>query len=122
MILDKWNKKIYKNEDGSIVEGNKILPKELWEDFQIKSFPLFRNACYFHIPIKWTKDVREMLKKARSELGDKIKFCQIKEKFCDLRVYYDASDNEADIKMKELISECRNNLIVKDVHPHNTQL
>jgi hypothetical protein len=58
-----------------------------------------------------------MLQKVRDELGDRVEFSQIKEKFCDLTIYYSTKDDEARTRMRELIAECRNKLIAKGVHP-----
>lgn len=114
--LDGWNKRIYRNDDDSFTEGN-LGCEEFWNEFQIKSGPKFREACYSRIPGKWADDVRQMLKQAQLELGDKINYRQIKEKFCCLVVSFDAKDEEAEKRMNELISECQKRLMAKDLHP-----
>ena len=114
--LDGWNHRIYRDEDGKFMEGN-LGAEEFWAEFEIKSGPKFRDACWSHIPAKWADDVRQMLSQAKSELGDRIDYRQIKEKFCCLTVYFDAKDDEAKNRMNELISECEKRLIAKDLHP-----
>jgi len=117
--VDEWNKKIYKNEDGSFVEGG-LNAKHFFEEFGIESFPMFRDKCYYHIPERWADDVRIFLKQAQSELKDKIVFQQIKEKWCWFTVYYTFVDELANNRMKELINECIDRLIAKGVHPPRT--
>ncbi|KKM60740.1 hypothetical protein LCGC14_1538870, partial [marine sediment metagenome] len=75
-FINEWNEKIYRNEDGSEVEGT-LGADEFWDEFQIKSWPKFRDACVSHIPGKWAEDVREFLTRVRDELGDKVQFAQI---------------------------------------------
>lgn len=115
-FINEWNEKIYRNEDGSEVEG-RLGADEFWDEFQIKSWPKFRDACAFHIPGKWAEDVREFLTRVRDELGDKVQFAQIKEKFCQLTVYNSCADEETRERLNELKIECVRNLIKKGVHP-----
>ncbi|MHA2280297.1 MAG: hypothetical protein ACXAC5_05560 [Promethearchaeota archaeon] len=118
--VHNWNKIIYKNADGSFVQGDKITNDELWESFKIRSHPKFRGACYSHIPVRWTEDVRIMLGKILSEFKDKVEISQIKEKFCRLTVYYkpcSSLGDEAKTRIQELIKECQERLISKGVHP-----
>lgn len=121
IYVDEWNAKIYRNDDGTFVEGNSLSPKELWEEFQIKSGPMFENACRSHIPVKWNDDVRLFLKQVREELGDRISFTQIKEKWCELTVYASAKDDDAENRLRELKKECVDRLIEKGVHPPREQ-
>lgn len=116
MDIDYWNKKIYKNEDGTFVDGG-LNPKQFWEEFGIKSFPLFKDRCYYHIPQRWADDVKIFVKQVQDELGDRIEFTQIKEKWCELTVYYSSKDKEAGERLKELKKECVDRLIEKGVHP-----
>ena len=113
--VSEWNKKIYRNEDGSFIQGEEITPNEFWEKYQIRSGPKF-NACWSHIPIRWTEDVRNMLSKIRKEFGEQVTFDQIKEKWCSLVIYYSAPDEIKD-KVREIIKECKDNLISKGIHP-----
>lgn len=115
--VDEWNKKIYKNEDGSFVQDSGMHAKEFWEDFEIQSFPLFKDRCYSHIPSRWRDDVKIFLKQVQAELKDKVEFQQIKEKWCWFTVYYTFVDETANERMKELINECIDRLVVKGVHP-----
>lgn len=113
-----WNKIIYKNADGSWVDdSNKITVDELWDRWQIKSWPKFKEGCACHVPVKWADDVRVMLDKARDELGDKVEFQQIKEKFCRLTVYYTCKDDEASNRMQDLIRNCIEQLQIKKIYP-----
>jgi len=113
-----WNKVIYKNEDGSWADdSNKITVDELWDKWQIKSWPKFKDGCACHVPSKWADDVRVLLTTARNELGDRVNFSQIKEKFCRLTIYYKCDDDEATTRMQELISECIKQLQLKKVYP-----
>lgn len=117
--IGEWNKKIYKNADGSFVDGDKITANELWDLFGIKSSPKFRGACYSHIPIRWTEDVKNMLYRVSNELKGKIEITQIKEKWCYLTVYYKSLDSGKAVKncIQEIIRECKKNLVSKGVHP-----
>lgn len=115
MDLEYWNKKIYKNEDGSFVCGG-LGAEEFWEEFKIKSAPKFKGACWFHIPERWAKEVREFIRAVQEEFGDKVQFAQIKEKFCWLTVYYDC-DKETRKRVEELRAECIKKLVEKGVHP-----
>jgi hypothetical protein len=115
-FLSEWNRKIYRNEDDSPAEGN-LGADEFWDEFQIKSWPKFKDACAFHIPGKWASDVRELLKSIRSELGNKVSFTQIKEKFCELVIYCSCEDEETRGRFRELQNDCVRKLIEKGVHP-----
>lgn len=116
MDIQEWNAIVYKNDDGSFTEGN-LLAKAFWEEFGIKSYPLFKDKCYYHIPAKWADDVRLMIKQIQSELGDRIEFQQIKESWCQLIVYRSAKDKEAENRCREIIAECINRLKEKGLHP-----
>jgi hypothetical protein len=115
MDLNYWNEKIYKNPDGSWVIGG-MYAKEFFAEFGIESYPLFENKCYYHIPETWAEDIRIFLKSTK-DLGDRIEFKQIKEKFCELTVYYSAKDEEARATINKLVGECINRLIAKGVYP-----
>lgn len=117
MNVDEWNKKIYKNEDGSFVEDSGMHAEEFWNDFGIESYPKFKNRCYSHIPARWREDVKTFLKQVQVELKDRVEFQQIKEKWCWFTVYYTSADEQASARMKELIGECIDRLIAKGVHP-----
>lgn len=122
--VNKWNRKIYWNEDGTRASesGHGIGPEEFWDEFKIKSWPKFRDSCAFYVPTKWADDVREFIVKVQNELGDRITFRQIKEKWCRLTVYFRATDDEAGTRMYELIQECINNLIEKGIHPPKQEI
>ena len=98
--VQEWNQKIYKNADGSFVDGG-----------------MFPNRCWSNVPARWAEDVRIFLKQAKDELGDRITFDQIKEKWCHLTVYSTAADEEAKKRLQELEAECVKRLVVKGVHP-----
>lgn len=114
--VNEWNKKIYKNDDDTFVEGG-MHAKEFYDEFGIESFPLFRDKCYYHVPQKWADDVRIFLKQVKDELGQRIKFQQIKEKWCHFTVYYQAADDDARKRIEELQKECISRLIEKGIHP-----
>ena len=116
MNIYEWNKKIYKDKDDNFVVEPKLEAQELWDEFKIKSYPLFKNACFSHVPSKWADDVRRLLKEAQQEFGDKITFLQIKEKWCELTIYIDAEDHVKE-KFYKLKKECVERLKTKGVHP-----
>jgi hypothetical protein len=116
MELNKWNNKIYRGEDGKELAGG-LQAEEFWNEFQIKSYPKFENACAYHIPAKWADDVRDLITTTRKELGDRIEFEQIKEKWCELVVYYKATDEVARQRFRELLTDCKDRLKAKGVHP-----
>jgi hypothetical protein len=114
--VQEWNDKIYRNADDSFVGGG-MHAQEFWDEFKIKSYPLFEGRCYFFIPERWAEDVRLFIKQVQTELKDKVEFGQIKEKFCWLTVYYTSFGEDTDVRIKELIDECIDRLILKGVHP-----
>ena len=114
----EWNKKIYRNEDGSWYKPEENLTDEkLWELFQIKSWPKFKDAYSFHTPPKWNEDVIQFIIQVQKELNNKIEFIQIKEKWCRFTVYFKTADILAENRLKELQKECIDRLISKGVHP-----
>lgn len=114
-FVKTWNAIIYK--DNGIPIKSSITSEELWDEFKIKSAPKFMDACWSHIPERWSDEVRQFIIIAQRELGDKIKFAQIKEKFCRLTVYFDTNDEHARQRMYELIDECIKKLVNRGVHP-----
>ena len=122
MDVNEWNKKIYREENGEFAEGDRLNDVKLWEEFQIKSGPKFRDACWSGVPVKWCEDVRLLLQQVKSELGDRIEFEQIKEKWCYLTIYFTAKDKEAEKRFLELRGECINRLIEKGIHPNNKEI
>lgn len=112
-----WNYRIYRDDNGEFIREGGLGADEFWDEFQIKSGPKFKDACWSHIPAKWADDVRLMLHQAQKELGDRVSFTQIKEKFCYLTVYFGAKDEEAKKRMNELIVECEVRLRAKDLYP-----
>jgi len=124
LMLDwtnKWNQKIYWNEDGTRAE-NGFRAEEFWDEFGIESWPKFKDACAYHIPGKWADDMTIFVKQVQEKLGDRVTFGQIKEKFCRLTVYFDYADKEAQARMYELIQECIDRLIIKGVHPPKQEI
>jgi hypothetical protein len=117
MDVNYWNNVIYKEADGTQAQGNEITVDELWDKFQIKSWPKFKDGCVYNLPSKWSDDIRVMLTKVMAELGSRIGFMQIKEKWCKLTVYYKAADDAAKNRMQELIAECIEQLQIKKVYP-----
>jgi len=113
MDIKEWNKKIYKHSNVK----SKPFSEVLWNAFEIKSWPLFKDACSYHVPDLWREEVIKLIYKTRNVLGDRIQFSQIKEKFCYLTIYYSAKDDEAKQLMESFVEECRKNLIEKGIHP-----
>ena len=118
--VDEWNKKIYRDDDGNNVEGA-MRAKELWDEFEIKSGPLYEKECWSHVPAKWADDVRELLTSIQKIFGDKVKFRQIKEKWCKLTIYFSAGDEEIQKQVYKLIAECEDRLREKGVYPPKIQ-
>ena len=114
--IQQWNIKIYKDDDGKEYEGT-MGAEELWKEFGIKSAPLFKDQCFYHVPGKWADDVRIFIKQVQKELGDKITFEQIKEKWCGFTVYFQSTDEEARQRLLQLEEECINRLISKGIYP-----
>jgi len=119
--VHEWNTKLYWNEDGTRAKPG-FQAEEFWDEFKIKSWPKFQDACAYHIPSKWVYDVRIFVKQVQDELKDRIAFAQIKEKFCRLTVYFNATDEEARTRAHELIQECIDRLINKGVHPPKQEM
>ena len=91
-FVRKWNDIIYKDAGVPIKSG--ISAQQLWDEFKIKSAPLYRDQCWSHIPGRWADDVRDLIRKVQAELGDKVRFVQIKEKWCFLTVYFESDSDE----------------------------
>jgi hypothetical protein len=119
MDLNEWNKRIYKDDNDNFIGGG-LNAEEFWNEFKIESYPKFKNRCYYHVPGKWADDVRLFISAVQKELGDRIEFSQIKEKYCYLTVYYTAKDEEADKCLKVLQAECVDRLIEKGLHPNKS--
>lgn len=85
-----------------------------WENFQIKSAPLYKEACWSHIPKVWADDVAELLHTLQDKFD--ISFVQIKEKFCELIVYYDAPQEQKE-EISKLIKATKENMRNKAIHP-----
>lgn len=85
-----------------------------WENFNIKSAPRFDDKCWSHIPKVWADDVTELLHSLQSNFD--ITFVQIKEKFCELVVYYQAPENQRE-EINKLIKETKDKMCKKAIHP-----
>lgn len=112
--IQKWNKIIYR--DPNKLRKGSLTSEDLWAKFKIKSGPKFKDECWSEIPGVWADDVSDFIKSVQSEFGNKVRFLQIKEKFCELTVYYSSPDNIKK-RVHELIEECIEKLIKKGVHP-----
>jgi len=113
--IHEWNRKIYR-PNGEF-EKKTLSAEDLWDKFKIKSGPKFMDACWSDVPNVWVDDVSDFILKVQEELKDKIEFTQIKEKFCQLTVYFTSADENTRKRMNELIEECIGKLIKKGVHP-----
>lgn len=116
MSINEWNRKIYCDDEGNQLSGG-LGADEFWNEFKIESWPKFPGVCAYHIPAKWADDVRDLISTTQKELGDRIRFIQIKEKYCELTIYYKALDVDAQARFKELERDCVDRLIAKGVHP-----
>ena len=117
-----WNKKLYTEREGKFGIPKDLGAQWFWDNFQIKSAPLYREECWYHIPIAWGDEVHKMITNIRQKFGDQVEFRQIKEKMAWLTVYYRVSEDLADKdKIKEnvnqLIQIAQANLRDKDLHP-----
>ena len=117
LYVHKWNEIIYKDANGAFVEGERLDTEALWNDYKIKSWPKFKDACSYCIPIKWVSEIRILIEAIQTELGDKFKFSQIKEKWCNLTIYFDRTDDKSTDIAEKLIAKCKNNLIAQGIHP-----
>lgn len=118
MDLDYWNKKLYPRDENAEkwTPPKNIGADWFWDNFQIKSAPKFREACWFHIPNAWADDVANLITAIRNCFGDGVEFTQIKEKFCYLTVYYSAKA-EIRPKVDEMIKHTQAVLRNKGLHP-----
>ena len=114
--IKDWNKKLYQYPDDKEVEKS-MGADEFWDKFNIKSSPKFRDACWYYVPGVWADDVCEFISAVQEELGDRIEFVQIKEKFCCFNAYVKSKDEGATKRFDELKKECVDKLIAKGVHP-----
>ncbi len=85
-----------------------------WESFQIKSAPLYEDECWSHIPKVWANDVSELLHTLQSKFN--ISFVQIKEKFCELIIYYNAPEFQKK-EIDKLIKDAKDKMRAKAIHP-----
>jgi len=85
-----------------------------WKNFGIKSSPLYKDECWSHIPKVWAEDVSKLLHTLQSSFD--INFIQIKEKFCELVIYYSAPEYQRE-KINNLIKETKEKMCEKAIHP-----
>lgn len=114
-FVNDWNKKLYR--DGEVVGEHGA--DWFWDNFQIKSAPKFKDACWYHIPQKWGDIVFEMITELKDKYPD-IKFAQIKEKFCCLTVYFDYDYNIQKDDAEDanhIVEKYREKLRAEGVHP-----
>lgn len=112
--VHRWNKIIYGNKSK---DNNALGADEFWKEFKIKSYPKFSGYSYYHIPGVWADEVKEFIWKVQKELGDNINFIQIKEKFCQLVVYFNTPNKDWERRVRKLQDECVEKLIEKGVYP-----
>lgn len=84
----------------------------LWEEFGIKSWPRFRDACAWSIPNTWSETVREFIVEAKEKYPEVV-LHQIKEKWCQLTVYYEPIS----VDFNWLIEYYRQKLVDAGYHP-----
>ena len=121
MELQEWNEKLYGTREEKLEQYKKNLPSEggdsnWFNSIGIDSWPNQKNACASHIPAAWKDDVKLMVENIRAKFGDDVKFSQIKEKFVELTVYFDAPEGIKEEVYGE-IRACRERLREKEVHP-----
>lgn len=115
-----WNDIVYKTKSGDFFKSpSPLLPEELHSEFGIACHPIVKGASYSHIPDKWAEDVRIMLVKLRNEFDGLITITQVKEKYCELVVYWDTNpgcivDKKA---VKKIINDCIITLKSKKIYP-----
>jgi hypothetical protein len=108
--LSEWNKKLY--------QGKKELGADwFWDNFQLKSAPLYPNACWYHIPEDWERPVAILLATIQQKFGDRIELIQVKEKFCTLVVYFSAATDEIYDLIQGAVELTRQELRERGVHP-----
>jgi len=114
---DKYNDVVYKCEDS--LNGTPISEEE-FESLGVDS--RYSN----HVPASWADEVRELLTKWQANsLSQYLNIVQVKEKFCELTIYYDKvtggevadMPNVAEAAFSELESETIQKLIAKGVYP-----
>jgi len=106
--LSNWNKRLYSNNDSGCGA------QWFWDNFKIKSAPLYRDSCYSHIPSLWADDVAIMIRNIQGLSKNSVQFTQIKEKFCDLVVYRDCP-KEYEKAVSQEVQDCRNRLKEKNL-------
>lgn len=111
-FVNDWNKKLYREGELTGEYG----ADWFWDNFQIKSAPLFKNACWYHIPKKWGSAVADMVNELKSTHPN-IQFAQIKEKFCCLTVYFDNIQKDYAEDVYFIVEKCRERLRAEGVHP-----
>ena len=120
--LHYWNTLLYWDTVLNCQQSGSWGADEFWDEVQVESWPKFTNRCASHIPFAWVEDVKQLILQAKKELGDKIDFTQIKEKFCMLTIYKQCEDEQTAARFRELELECIERLIKKGVHPPRQEL
>lgn len=110
--IQQWNKLLYQDSK----DGKGWGAKEFLDELQLESWPLFKDKCAYHIPYKWTQEVKSLVQNIRELFGDQVVFKQIKEKFAWLTVYYDCPE-ELRPEVQRAISYAQDNLRAQGWHP-----
>lgn len=108
-----WNKKLYETK----VNAKPLDADALWEEFKLKSWPKFKNECGWNIPDTWADDIRGFLREVQLKFRDEVDLIQVKEKWAQLRVYYDTKNESFKPEMERMIDALRKKLIDKGYHP-----
>lgn len=116
--LHAWNAKLYpRNDTDGTRTDHPVSDKYFWSEFKIKSGPLFREAAWSHLPGCWSEDVTALIHQIQAKYGDTVRFAQIKEKFCDLTIYFQAGSPEETADINDMIKQCRDTLRSKGLIP-----
>jgi hypothetical protein len=90
----------------NIIDDKPLGPQELWDEFGIRSAPLFKDCCWSGVPDGWSSEVRKLITDLQRMVPD-ISFLQIKEKFRELRVYYLLEHEENHKRVEARIRVCQ---------------
>lgn len=114
--LMDWNAKLYRDQHPGLT--GEYGADWFWNELEIKSAPKFKDCCWHHIPKCWADEVKAMVVELREKFPS-IEFTQIKEKFCDLTVYWSIEDYDSDVsnKVRQVIKKYKNKLRDEGLHP-----
>jgi len=101
----------------NIQKSNKIVYHKKWDTKEnwktiASMFGRFGFDCWSVCPPSWAEEVNELLLKIWRKYP-KIKFRQIKEKFCGLRIYYEIEGKYIRKDIEKMINETNKKLARK---------